>query len=279
MQAFELGPFREAVSGEDGQIELMRAALLFARSAYPSLDVQRYLDVVAVMADEACARLEGCHAPRERLERFNAFFFHHRGFTGNARDYADPRNSFLNEVIDRRLGIPISLSVLYVEIGRQAGLPLAGLSFPGHFLVRLSVPEGVIVLDPFFGGLSLSRLDLERRLQGLCGPDGEPPGIEQWLQPAANRTILSRMLRNLKGLYMQRGEHLQALGIIDHMLCIEPEDPEEIRDRGLLLQRLECPRAARDAFLRYLDLSPDAEDAAEVRARYVDSLRGAPKLH
>jgi regulator of sirC expression with transglutaminase-like and TPR domain len=195
-------------------------------------------------------------------------------------DYFDPRNSFLNEVLDRRLGIPISLSVLYMEVGRRVGLDLQGVSFPGHFLVKLAVHAGEIVIDPFMGGASLSKDDLEYRLSGIYKNRSRPgPELSEVLTAASSKEILVRMLRNLKGIYVKAGDFERALNMVQHTLQLRPHDARETRDRGYIYQRLECFRAANADFQRYLELAPDADDVEEIRGRYVDTYHAGARLH
>lgn len=275
-----LDAFVDAVSGGDEDIDLARAALLVARSEYPRLDLERYLRVIDAMACEVGERMAEAYDVDESLRTLNAYLFRDKGFAGNVQDYSDPRNSFLNEVIDRRLGVPISLSLLYIEVGQRAGLPLHGVSFPGHFLVKLSADSGDIVLDPFLGGAALSREDLDGRLHHLVeGRLGRVPDLEEWLVPATKREILLRMLRNLKAIYLKAGDHPRALNAIEHMLRVRPAEPVEIRDRGLVLHKLECFRAASSDYQRYLELVPEAEDVEDIRVRFIDSYRSAQRLH
>jgi len=195
------------------------------------------------------------------------------GFRGNTENYYDPRNSYLNEVIDRRTGIPISLAVLYLELGRRIGLPLEGVSFPGHFLVRLRLRGGVLVLDPFCGGAPQSEDELRGRLLRVIPPGstgGVPPAelpLDQFLEPASKRQILSRLLRNLKGIYREAGPPERLLDVLNRILAVTPEANAELRDRGLAYQRLECHRAALKDLSDYLEREPDAPDFYEIRAR------------
>lgn len=276
----DIDAFAGAVAVDEADIDLARCALLIAKSEYASLEIEAYLERIDDMAARVRERLFEPDELGEVIDALNDFMFREQGFSGNVRNYFDPRNSFLNEVIERRLGIPITLSLLYMEIGRRVGLPLAGVSFPGHFLVKITVEAGDIVLDPFLGGISLSREELENRLHGA--QDNRPghwPDIEQLIAPASNKEILVRMLRNLKSIYVKNGDHARALRMIQHMLCVTPNDAREIRDRGVMLQNLECYRAASSDYQRYLELAPDADDAEDVRARYIDTYRSSQRLH
>jgi regulator of sirC expression with transglutaminase-like and TPR domain len=206
----------------------------------------------------------------------NEFMFEELGYCGNTADYYDPRNSYLNDVMDRRTGIPISLSVLYLAIGRRVGLPLEGVSFPGHFLVRLRLRAGVLILDPFTGGAPLSEAELRQRLQRVI-----PPGItenvpvsdlplDQFVEAATNRQILARMLRNLKAIYRERDKPERELEVLNRMLLVAPDSSADLRERGVVYQRLECYRAALKDLSDYVEREPDAPDLDEVRSRLVD---------
>jgi len=261
--------FEEAVSCQESELDVAKAALLIAKSEYPALDVPRYLKRLDEMAAVVDGRLGSHPSLIQVITEINRFLFEEQGFLGNSLDYFDPRNSFLNDVLERKLGVPISLSLIYIEIGQRLGIPFAGVSFPGHFLVKLSVPAGEIVLDPFYGGLSLTKEDLEIRLRQIV-PD------EKWnmldfgrlLAGANKREILTRMLRNLKTSYIRSGDYNRALGIVQKVLILRPDDPNEIRDRGYIFERLDCFRASADDYERYLEMSSSADDAALVRTHY-----------
>ena len=206
----------------------------------------------------------------------NQFLFRELGFRGNDKEYYDPRNSYLNEVIDRRTGIPITLSILYMELGRRVGLPLEGVSFPGHFLVRLRLSGGVLILDPFSGGAPQSEPELRQRLQRVI-PEGAAADVsvaelplDQFLEPASNRQILARLLRNLKAIYRDADKPERLLQVLDRMLVVSPDAAGELRDRGYVYQRLECWRPALKDLSDYLDREPDAPDMDEVRTALVE---------
>lgn len=266
--------------GNDG-FGLAEACLTIAADAYPGLDVDHYLGEIERMAARLRGRLP--HAPdaEAKVIALNQFLFDDLGFRGNAEDYYDPRNSYLNEVIERRCGIPISLSILYMEIGRKIGLPLEGVSFPGHFLVRFGLRGSTLILDPFSGGAPMSeqvlRTLLKRVLAGsaraglrsAADAAAELP-LDQFLQPAGHRQILVRLLRNLKGIYRERNEPEQQLRILDRMLAVAPQEHAELRDRGLVYYRLEAFRAALADLNAYLEREADAPDADEVRTKVVE---------
>jgi len=263
-----LESFRQVVFKQDA---LARACLMIARDAYPSLDVERYVAEIDGLALRLRARLES-QSIEARIVALNEFLFEDLGYWGNTEDYYDPRNSYLNEVIDRRTGIPITLSILYMEVGRRIGLPLEGVSFPGHFLVRLRLAGGTLVLDPFAGGAPQSEDELRERLKRVIPegaaqevPVGELP-LDQFLEPASNRQILARLLRNLKAIYRETDKPERLLDVLNRMLAITPEAAAELRDRGYVYQRLECWRPALADLTAYLERDPDAADFDEVRA-------------
>ena len=271
-----LEAFAQALAREDARIDLARACLMIAQDAYPRLDVERYLGEIERMALRLRARLPAACGAEESIVALNEFLFEDLGFWGNTDDYYDPRNSYLNEVIDRKTGIPISLSILYMEIGRRIGLPLEGVSFPGHFLVRLRLRGGTLVLDPFAGGAPQSEVELRERLQRVVPPEvtGNLPlaelSLEQFLEPASKRQILSRVLRNLKAIYRETDNPERGLQVLNRMLLVSPDAHAELRDRGYLYQRLECWRPALQDLAAYLERDPDAPDADDVRVRLME---------
>jgi regulator of sirC expression with transglutaminase-like and TPR domain len=264
------------VRGEDARIDLAHACLMIAQDAYPTLEVDRYLGDIERMAMRLRGRMPQTSAVEERVAALNEFLFDDLGFRGNTEEYYDPRNSYLNDVIDRKTGIPISLSVIYMAVGRRVGLPLEGVSFPGHFLVRVRLRAGVLVLDPFAGGAPQSEADLRERLQRVIPPEAtdnvpvsELP-LDQFLEAATNRQVLARVLRNLKVIYRETDKPERLLEVLNRMLLVSPDATAELRDRGVVYQRLECYRAALKDLSDYVEREPDAPDLDEVRARLVD---------
>ena len=272
--------FREMMDGPEEQIDLAAAALCIARCEYPELDINEYLRRLDDLATDVRSRCTRQPSPENLLRAINSYLFGELRFSGNNDEYYDPRNSFLNEVLDRRLGIPITLSIVYLEVGWRLRLPLAGVSFPGHFLVKLEVDAGDIVLDPYAGGASLDENDLQERLTDL-NPSGRhhSTDITVFLERASHREILHRLLRNLKAIYLREKEDEKALCMMEHMLCVRPGDVRELRDRGLAFARIGCFRAACDDLGRYLNEYPDASDADEVRVRLIESRQSASRLH
>ena len=237
--------FMRIVCGPDEEINLAEAALLIASEEYRDLDIAAYLARLDDMAATLKRRLRPDISPADTIIALNRFLFDEQGFSGNAADYYDPRNSFLNEVLDRKRGIPISLALVYIEIGRRIGLPVQGVSFPAHFLVKCQLREGTVVLDPYAKGVSLSLDDLRRCVKALRN-GVEPPRsvVAGMLGAASNKEILVRMLRNLKGIYSHHKEWLKALTATDRIISVMPDLAEEYRDRGMIYLNLECFRAA-----------------------------------
>ena len=270
---------RQIVSGPDDDISLAEAALLIAGHGYPDLNVAAYLSRIEELAYMLRLRIDEDHSIPERISVLNQFLFGELGFAPNSDDYYDPRNSFLNEVLERRVGIPITLSVIYMELGRKVGLPLQGVSFPGHFLVKCAVPEGAVVLDPYSGGISLGLQDLQKRLREVQGGEVSRAIVAELLVSASNKEIIVRLLRNLKAIYLREHNLDKALPIMDWIIATLPEQVPELRDRGMIYQELECPRAALTDFENYLTLSPASEDAGDIRARIIELRKEVARLN
>ncbi len=269
---------KQIVSRPEEEIDLAEAALLIAQEEYPHLDIGAYLRLLDDLSGKVRARLSPGASPEKIIATMNYFLFKEKGFAGNEEQYYDPRNSFLNEVLDRRLGIPITLSIVYMEVGRRLGLPLEGVSFPGHFLVKLELEQSVVILDPFSGGIALSEQDLTNRLHQFLGDQLDVP-LDRWFASTGKKDILARMLLNLKVVYSHREEFSKVLSVIDRILLICPDQPEQVRDRGLLYERLECAQSALQDYQRYIELEPDATDAGEIRSRMITLRRTTPALH
>ena len=261
----------EIVKGSEQELNLAEAALLIARDEYPALDVEAYLRQIDELATGVQQRLPAQAGLEDTLVALNQFLFVEQGFSGDMDNYDDPRNSFLNEVLDRKRGIPITLSILYLEVGRRLGLPLKGVSFPGHFLVKFTTREGEVVLDPFSGGCLMSKEDLEQMLEDTFGAaEAAYAPLERLLISANKKEILVRMLRNLKGAYLRRERHDKALTVVNQILLIQPDQPDEVRDRGRIYEHLECYRAALENYQSYLAQRPGAGDAPDVHKRIAE---------
>ncbi|MHB8473079.1 MAG: SirB1 family protein [Gammaproteobacteria bacterium] len=265
---------------DDSEWNLTEAALVVARIEYPELDVTHYVRYLDGLADEVARRAQSYNNVLERVTELNRFLFVDQGFAANADDYYDPRNSFLNQVVDRRLGIPITLSIIYMEVGKRLSLGLQGVSFPGRFLVKFAHEQGEVVLDPFFGGVSLGLAELEEILRGSFGAMPEQlPAVDRLLAAASKRDILMRLLRNLKSIYMHNNQLPKALAALDQMLFVVPTLVDEWRERGEVYQRLECFRPALADYQHYLDLVANTPESEEVRRRVSELRQRVQFLH
>jgi regulator of sirC expression with transglutaminase-like and TPR domain len=271
--------FRAMVQRPDEAIDLAEAALLVAKSAYRDLDVERYLGRIEDLGRRLRERLPANARDTDLILGLNRFLFDEQGFAPNVQDYYDPRNSYLNEVLERRTGIPISLSVLYMEVGRRVGLPLQGVSFPGHFLVKCRLEQGTAILDPYCGGISLSLQDLQRRLREIRGGEVSRAIVAGLLIAANKKEILARMLRNLKAIYLDKRDYSHALAAIDWIIAVTPGEAAEVRDRGLTYLKLECFRAALGDLERYVEMAPSAADLDQIRCHIVELRRSAARLN
>jgi regulator of sirC expression with transglutaminase-like and TPR domain len=255
--------FAEAVSRPDDEINLAEAALLLATPQYPDLNTAHYL----AKLDEIAKAVEQCGIstaiPIHIISSLNKVMFLDLGFRGNAENYYDPCNSYLNEVLDRRLGIPITLSVVYMEVARRIGFKLHGVALPGHFIVKYCAPSAEVFIDPFNAGKIMDEqgcADLLAKMSGdrvQCRPE--------YLVAATNKQILMRMLANLVKIYVDRSDHSRALAAVEWILLVDPDSPAYVRDRGLLLGSMGRPNSALKELERYLELVPDAPDAESIR--------------
>ncbi|HEU4342490.1 MAG TPA: transglutaminase-like domain-containing protein [Candidatus Binatia bacterium] len=269
--------FRRAVDRSDATIELGRATLAMAKSEYPNLDAEMYLSRIDQLAAAVCRRTGSEPTVYRAIAALNYVLFREEGFQGNREEYYDAKNSFLNEVIERKKGIPISLSVLYMLVAQRIGLALHGVGFPGHFLVKYAAAEEEIVIDPFNGGEVKSVESLEGLLRALSG--GEVDFHPAMLAPATPKQILKRMLANLKIIYLRQDEPLKALTVIDRLLILDPRSPESLRDRGLVYLKLECLNQALEDFREYLRVAPDAVDGATIRDHVVALTKRVRQIH
>jgi regulator of sirC expression with transglutaminase-like and TPR domain len=253
--------FAELMARPDAGVDLGEAALLIAAGEYPDLDVPAYLDRLEALGRQARARLGGAAAP-EAAERLCRFLVDEAGFRGNSDDYYDPRNSFLSDVLDRRLGIPITLSAIFMEVGRRAGLTIEGVGLPGHFIVRVVDSQGGHLVDPFHGAAFLGAADCQERLDRVMG--GRVELDEAMLQAMPVKGILARMLRNLKAIYTRHDDHLRALRTVEMLIDVQPEAAEELRDRGMLYAALDCYTLAARDLAAYLERVPRTPEAGRI---------------
>jgi regulator of sirC expression with transglutaminase-like and TPR domain len=265
---------------KDEDIPLFASALLIAKDEYPELAAPDYESQLQDYSHRLRKVLDPTETPAAQLRTLNRFLFEELGFGGDDQDYYDPRNSYLNDVLDRRLGNPISLAVVQIELARRLDVPLEGVSFPGHFLVRLPLDEGIVVLDPFQKGRSLDAAELRRRARThLDTHDIDDARLARMLEPASHRAILTRMLRNLKGVYAEREQWEKALRCCDRLLTLDSHQPGEYRDRGQFYLKVDYKRAASEDLKRYLALMPQAEDADNVALQLAEIGTSLPRLN
>ena len=277
MDASELARARLRELAAQEPIDLARASLAIAREEYPELDEARYLHRLDELAAAAKAQLPAGASTERRIGRLNSYLFHELGFAGNRVDFYDPRNSFLNEVLDRRTGIPITLSLVYLEVGRRCGLAVQGIGFPGHFLCRVSLgtSEGELVVDPFHRGQLVAPDEIKRRFKAAVGD--ATPFDPRVLRPARPKEILIRILQNLKTVYEQASDLPRALSAVDRILMLAPLSLGGLRDRAGLCEKLGSAGAAATALERVLELEPSAIDADDLHNR-VRRLRAASRF-
>jgi len=254
--------FSALVSRPDGRIDLARASLAIARWEYPRLDADAYLERL----DGLARAVDGVRRSPDalgRLHRLREYLFVEQGFTGNRDDYYDPRNSFLNDVLDRRQGIPITLSLVLMEVGKRLGLAIEGIGLPGHFIAGARLDDSQILLDPFNGGALVTPEECEELVGSVVG---RPVTLRpEHYAPVSGRQLLTRMLANLKGAYWRRQEWDRVVGAIDRLLVLDPKAAGEWRDRGVAWSNLGEVRRGLGDWERYLTEFPDAEDHETVK--------------
>ncbi|MEL6381720.1 MAG: tetratricopeptide repeat protein [Cyanobacteria bacterium J06626_18] len=255
--------FYQEIQQPDDAINLAAAALYIAQEEYPELDCNTYLQRFDTMALELRDRLPEETYPLKILQAISAYLFEAQGFMGNGQDYYNPRNSFLNQVLDRRTGIPITLSLVYLELARRVGFPMAGVGMPGHFLVRPTLDEMAIFVDPFHKGEILFEEDCRDRIKQLYGKTARLR--PEHLDPIGPRPFLARMLMNLKVIYLQQQDIPRALSVIDRILMLLPDSLAERRDRGLIYYQQGQLNAAREDLKYYLRNHPKAQDSYEIQ--------------
>lgn len=262
MPASAAETFSQLAATPDERIDLAHAALSIAEVAEPHLDRELCLQQLDALAAAAGNHLRAEATEAGRVEALMRWLHDEQGFRGNDVDYYDPRNSFLNQVLARRTGIPITLALVYIEVGKRLGITLAGVNFPGHFLVRHVAPGPEIVIDPF-GGRILSEEDCAGLLRSVMGPSAVlEPAL---LRPVPAKSMLRRMLTNLKLIYLRLGQLSEALACMDRILLLAPEEPQELRDRGLLHYHLDRYAEARADLERFLTLMPQHPGADAVQ--------------
>ncbi len=255
--------FYQEIQQPDECIDLARAALYIAQEEYPYLDPEEYLNALDTMAVELEERLPQERYPLRMIQSINQYLYDDLGFAGNKQDYYDPRNSFLNEVIDRRLGIPISLALVYVEVAKRIDFPMVGIGMPGHFLIRPNLPEIEIFVDVFNGGEVMFPQDCQEKLTQIYQHSVKLQ--PELLAPVTKKQFLVRMLTNLKYNYLNQQELEKALAAVERILLLFPGVTLELRDRGLLCYQLGRFTQAATDLETYLAHAPEAEDAHIIR--------------
>ena len=266
---------------EDEHFPLTEAAVAVAQHAYPDLDVQGVLDKIDQWGNKLKQQITPDTPPIQRLQLLKHFFYKELGFGPNPNDFYAPENSYLHQIIENRRGIPISLAILMMELGQQIGINVRGVSFPNHFMMRISLQQGEIIMDPLTGD-SLSKNQLQEMLdpyldaKGYRGELSLPLNI--FLRASSPREILSRFMRNLKMIYSEEERWERLLGIQERLVILLPDSTEEIRDRGLIFAQLEYVRPAIADLNHYLSEMPGAEDVADIR-EHIATLESQTKLH
>lgn len=263
----------------DGYDSPEYGALLIAKDEYPELDIIQCLIQMEVHALEAKRDVPDGADAITTMRALNRYLFVEQGFAGNHDDYYDVRNNYLSDVLERRLGNPLSLAIVQIGLARRLGVPLRGVSFPGHFLLRLDLDDGMLVLDPFNQGRTLDEDELRRRADP-DDPGGGPSdrALAGLLRPASVRTMLIRLLRNLTGIHAAHHDWARVARCADRVLLLLPEDVDAMRDRGLAYLSLGHMHGAQTDLQRYLQLQPQAADAGMLRERLIDAGRSSMRL-
>ena len=280
--------FASFAARPDAQLDLAQGALMMADIAYADLNAahyQRRLDALTTVVREALGATarglgRSSRALRERtvaarvLETMRETLADHEGLSGNTEDYYDPRNTYLHETLDRGVGLPITLSVIYLEVARRLGIPLRGVGLPSHFMVKWPLPReegGDLYLDAFHGGKILDASECRTFITELMGATGSLPYFDpRWSAPLGARAILTRMLNNLKVIYLHRGESRLALEVVERLVLLRPDMPEELRDRGLLRLALGEPLLAAADIATYAERAPAAPEVGRLRRRIAE---------
>ncbi|HUP66145.1 MAG TPA: tetratricopeptide repeat protein [Thermoanaerobaculia bacterium] len=263
--------FREIATRSDEDLDLGEASLVIALEEYPALSVDDYLVRIDRWGEAVRERVGSSHDVERIVEEINHLLFEEEGFHGDEGDYYDPRSSFFNEVLDRHAGRPLSLSILYIEISRRAGLPVTGVSLPGRFLVKVAGPWGEILIDPFESGQVLSTAECQQIMDSVFG--GAVRLREHHLRSFGKREILARLLAHLKATHLSRRNLAGAAAAIDRLLILDERDVFELRDRGTIAMEMHRYADAIRYLERYLELTPGAEDYERIREQ-IEWIRG-----
>lgn len=250
--------FEKAIKAAEPTIDVAQAALYLAQEEYPEMDPDTHIRTLNQMADEVRRSLPADPYPLRIIKCINEYLYETAGFSGNQANYYDPDNSYFNRVLERRTGIPITLSLVYLEIAHRVGFPMVGINMPGHFLIRPEVEDMDLFVDAFDKGEVLFRQDCQERLTHLYGEEIELQ--PEFFAPVSPRSFLGRMLRNLKGIYLQQDDWERALAAVERLLLLSPDNLMEQRDRGLICYQMGDWIEARHDLDHYLDCCPDEDD-------------------
>jgi regulator of sirC expression with transglutaminase-like and TPR domain len=262
--------FAVLVGKAEDQIDLVEAALMIARIAFPDLSVSECTQRLDRWAERLRSGLSDSPSAGDILIHLNRILFDEEGFRGDQQNYYDPQNSFLNRVLERKLGIPITLSLIYSEVGRRAGFPVHGIALPGHFIVGLLHPAGMLFIDPFNQGEILTEEECRQRIEARHGRTAASD--ESWKAPATKKVILRRMLRNLKAIYRHLDQELQSFEMIQWILAVDPDAPAELKERGLLYEAMGNDAFAVRDLEHYLAVDP-ASDDKDLIIQKIEALR------
>ena len=254
--------FRALAGLPDSHLDLVEASLVISLEDHPGLEIDHYLQQVGQWSDAVRARLEGSRDVERVVESINRLLFEEEGFHGEDDDYYDPRTAALHDLLDRHSGLPITLSILYLELSRRVGVEVAGVSLPGRFLVKFTGVFGQIVVDPFDGGRVLSTIELQQLLDSLYG--GGVRLREHHLRSFSSKEVLARELAQLKSAYLAQRDLPRAVASVERLLILDERDPFENRDRAVLAMQMHAYAVAIECFERYLALMPHAEDRTRV---------------
>ncbi len=272
-----LEQFRHSVAGPVNLVPLARPALLIARTEYAELDVDAYEERLHELGAHLEARIHPAADLRSQIAEAHRLLFDEYGFRGNEDEYSDPRNLYLNEVIDRRSGIPVTLAIVYIEVCRAAGIDARAVGLPGHVVVRVESPEGPVLVDPFHRGRELTDEECRQLVRSVFGR--RTPFREHFLEPVTSRQLIQRLLHNLKAGYLQQADEERAGRVIELLLAMFPWDLDEMRDRGMLRERIGDYKAALADLEQYIQYRAGARDIQTVNDA-VRSLRrqtGSPE--
>ena len=269
--------FSKLASLPDEQIDLARGALLIAKTAYPDIDESYYLQRLNQMAAKVGTNGKAAKNTLDIIPRLNRLLFEEEKLYGNSENYYDPDNSFLNQVLDRKLGIPITLSLIYIEVARRLELDMRGIGLPGHFITALYHASGRIFIDPFYRGEIRTLDDCQEIVRKNLGNSGTYN--PNWLEPVSRKEFLARMLRNLKLIYAQKNNDVMLFRMIHWILTLQPESPVELRERAMLYEAMGNPARAIEDWERFITNVSDIESEVKIRARIDYLTKQKSRIH